>query len=139
MAFAGTKITITIMDTISTLISKSDEVSTLRLPENFASAYLNTTDDVLNFIGTHIDHSLFRLEDKTELLEKLIGRRRLSANFILELWRLMTEQQDEEDYNLLAITAGDNTYNAIVRDLAKRLQEQWSNDPTGSKSQLHKY
>jgi hypothetical protein len=141
MAFAGTKITITIMDSIFLQIGKSDEVAVLRLPHDFASAYLNTPEQVLNFVDTHIDRRPFNLEGKPELLAKLIGRRRLSANFIREIYRIMAHQEEEAniDYDLVATMACNKAYSNIVADLTKSLYEQWEYDVTGSKSQLSKY
>jgi hypothetical protein len=124
MAFAGTKITFTILESLTPLIGKSSECSEMRTPDK--TSYLFTDNEILDFIALHIDYRPFGIANEPSLLNKLRGRRRIAANFIGYVAELLKEKSTMT-YQQIATKAVENSYEEIVEGLFKNLVAQAAN------------
>lgn len=124
MAFSGTKLSLTIVESLMSLIGKSDEVSTVRHPDDISSALLDTDELVLHFLSLHFETTMFQLHNKPELMGMLRGRKRIAASFIRNLANAMKMKPKEEEYDNVVRTAVTDAYEKIVEDLSKVLKSQ---------------
>jgi hypothetical protein len=124
MAFSGTEISITITTSLSSVIAKVDEVSNVRYPKVFKSAFLDDDEKVEQFISRIIDVKPLKLSKHPEVMEMLQGRRRIAVMFIYYLFvNLKNEKASKQKQIIESLVeeAAKTVYNRVVTDIVKIL------------------
>lgn len=122
IAFSGTKLSLTIIESILPSIGKSDQSKIVRKPEDIQSAYLFTDELVKEFISLHLDwKSVEAYINKPELMSMLRGRKRITALFLFKLGTMMQSNPPTETYEKIFTACVNEAYNEIVKNLAEIL------------------
>jgi hypothetical protein len=117
-AFSGTQFSMTVVESTQSLFLKQDEFGKPEYPE---SRYLSSNEDVIEFFNIHLNAKAFNLENSPLVLDKLRGRRRITAQVVAAIVDYVSSHPQDKNYETILATQTDKIYELMVTILAEKL------------------
>ena len=126
IAFSGTKLSITIVESIMSSVSKSDEKRPVRKPDEIEAVFLQGKKDVMQFLSLHINTAMLKkVCEKKEIISMLYGQKRIATSFLLNMAeQMLTKSPTQEQYKSVIHSSIVAAYSKMVTDLSERLVKQ---------------
>jgi hypothetical protein len=117
-AFSGTQFSMTVVESMQSLFLKMDEFDKPEYPE---SRFLSSDEDVIEFFGIHLNTKVFNLENARLVLDKLRGRRRITAQVVAAIVNYVSSHPRDKNYETILVTQTDKIYEHMVTIVAEKL------------------
>jgi hypothetical protein len=122
LAFSGTNLLVDIAYASNMRSEKWNEFPVVRRADDIPSLYLLMEKQVLDFIGIHVglpEDCLVAIK-QPDVISKLYGRRRITANFIVALAQVFKNDHKRSEYPQVVVDCVNATYEGVT-GLYKRI------------------